>query len=146
MQVEYHNIRDAYRKGLLKYLSRAISGISLPENAEILDIGCGTGVPALFMAKNHNVHITAVDPDATSIQVLKERIRTIPLKGTIEPFQISFSEMKTHVEHYDLILAEGFLNVVGFRKSFPAIVNLLKKKRHIWSYTMNTKIIREKCN
>jgi predicted TPR repeat methyltransferase len=40
-------IKDRCRRGLLKYTRKAFLSIPPVDNAEILDIGCGTGVPTL---------------------------------------------------------------------------------------------------
>ncbi len=45
---EYFKIKDNCRKGLLKYLKKAISIIPTIKNPEILDAGCGSGVPTLM--------------------------------------------------------------------------------------------------
>ena len=48
MQVkeEYFHIKDKCKEGLLKHLQKVISFISLAKEIEILDIGCGSGVPS----------------------------------------------------------------------------------------------------
>lgn len=64
----YYTIKDNCRKGLLKYLSQALSIIPAIENPLLLDIGCGTGVPTLALAEKFNGHIIAIDINAESIQ------------------------------------------------------------------------------
>ena len=70
MNKEYFEIKDNCRKGLLKYLTKAISII---ENPRILDVGCGSGVPTLMIAEKFNGKITAVDTDTKSIDILRAR-------------------------------------------------------------------------
>ena len=54
MSKEYFDIKDKCRKGLLKYLSKAISIIPAIEGPLILDVGCGSGVPTLALAEIFN--------------------------------------------------------------------------------------------
>jgi 2-polyprenyl-3-methyl-5-hydroxy-6-metoxy-1,4-benzoquinol methylase len=49
--LEYFDIKNNCRKGLLKYLERATSIIPKIEDLKILDVGCGSGIPTLFTAK-----------------------------------------------------------------------------------------------
>ncbi len=50
MNIEYFEIKDSCRKGLLKYIERAISIIPRIEHLQILDAGCGWLMPKY----NHN--------------------------------------------------------------------------------------------
>jgi cyclopropane fatty-acyl-phospholipid synthase-like methyltransferase len=53
MDNEYYKIKDKSRKGLLKYMVKAFSLIPLSHSPKILDIGCGTGVPTIWVAENY---------------------------------------------------------------------------------------------
>ena len=59
--MELHEIRDNCRSGFNKYLRRAFKHIPRIEDMNILDIGCGTGVSVLEIAKITNSRITAID-------------------------------------------------------------------------------------
>lgn len=72
---DYFRIKDECRKGFLKDLSRAISVIPVPEVHSILDIGCGTGVPTLWMDEHLTGSITAVDSDGEATGWLEEKIK-----------------------------------------------------------------------
>ena len=75
MNKEYFEIKDNCRKGLLKYLTKAISIIPIIENSRILDVGCRSGVPTLMIAEKFNGKITAVDPDTKSIDIFREKVK-----------------------------------------------------------------------
>ena len=131
MNKEYFEIKDNCRKGLLKYLTKAISIIPIIENPRILDVGCGSGVPTLMMAEKFNGKITAVDTDTKSIDIFREKIKGLNLSNRVTLSNSSFFDIKVKNNEYDLILAEGLLNVVGFQKGFLRIIKLLKRKGFI---------------
>lgn len=74
----------------------------LPENSNVLDFGCGTGVMSFELAKS-NYNVTSIDLDLTPINLLKDKIEY--------PNRISFIEGDIH-------------NVDFENKKFDAIVAL----------------------
>ena len=131
MHKEYFEIKDNCRKGLLKYLSKAISIIPVIESPLILDIGCGTGVPTLALAEHYNGIITAVDSDSKVLNRLDEKVKELNLSNRITIVNGSLFNIILKEKQFDIILAEGFLNVVGFKKGFLKLVKLLKSNRFI---------------
>ena len=127
MNKEYFEIKDNCRKGLLKYLTKAISIIPIIENPRILDVGCGSGVPTLMIAEKFNGKITAVDTDTKSIDIFREKVKGLNLSNRVILSNSSFFDIKVKNNQYDLILAEGLLNVVGFQKGFLRMIKLLKR-------------------
>ena len=127
MNKEYFDIKDNCRKGLLKYLLKAISIIPEIESPLIMDVGCGSGVPTLALADNFKGTITAVDFDTKSINRLEEKVKELNLSNRITLLNCSLFDMEFEESLFDIILAEGFLNVVGFQKGFSKIIKLLKR-------------------
>jgi cyclopropane fatty-acyl-phospholipid synthase-like methyltransferase len=128
---EYSGIIDNCRKNLLKYLEKAVSKLPVIDHPRIMDAGCGTGVPALYMAEKLDGTITAVDPDEKSITVLREKINELKLADKITVFNCSLFDFDTDNNPFDIVLAEGLLNVVGFQKGLVKIVQLVKQNGFI---------------
>lgn len=124
---KYFRIKDFCRKNLIRYLEEAFCKIPPVENPHILDIGCGTGVPTLWLAENTDGNITAVDPDKYALEWLKCKIRDKNLSERITVLNLSFFDYKPSPESFDIIIAEGFLNVVGFEMGFRRVTGLLRK-------------------
>jgi len=61
---------------------------------------------------------------------LKKKAAAGNLGNRITTLNESFSSNIARPESFDLILAEGFLNVVGFEAGFPGVIEILKKNRH----------------
>ncbi len=131
MNKEYYEIKDKCRKGFLKYLEKAISIIPIIKNPQILDAGCGSGVPTLLIAEKYDGKITAIDPDKKSIAILRDKIKDFNLSNKVKLINSSLFDINDNSNQFDLIIAEGLLNVVGFNKGFLRIIELLKRKGFI---------------
>ena len=128
MSNAYFDIKDNCRKGLLKYLLKAISTIPAIESPMILDIVCGSGVPTLALAEYYTGStITAVDIDTKSLNRLTENVTELNLSNRITVVNCSLFDMEFEENLFDIILAEGLLNVVGFKKGFSILIKLLKR-------------------
>ncbi len=122
----YLNLKDTCRKGLLPYMETAFSILPDISNPEILDIGCGTGVPTLWIANHYIGSVTAIDIQQEQIQFLKQKVNTENLLCTVKTICASFPDYPFKPESFDIILAEGYLNIVGFETGFVSIASKLK--------------------
>ena len=114
MTAEYYRIIDACRRGLLTYLERVITQIPLKENISVLDAGCGTGVPTLFLAGQLNCKITALDTDKKALDFLKEKAEHAGMGYRVKIINNSATDHHFEESSFDIILAEGLLNIIGF--------------------------------
>jgi len=123
---EYFKIRDRCRMRLVKYLEQVLNDLPEFNNPKILDIGCGSGVPTLWLAEKYIGTITAIDTDKQLLGFLEHKIQRKKTSSKIETKNVSFFDLVTEPECYDLILAEGFLNVVGFEMGFKRVIEKIK--------------------
>lgn len=128
---EYYILRDNCRKGLTKHLEKAIAYIPRIEFQHLLDIGCGTGVPTIYLANRLSGIITAIDKDKNAILYLNQKTNNLGLQNKIFPRVQSLFEVDSAYNKYDLILCEGLLNVIGFHHGLLKIVSLLSKNGYI---------------
>jgi len=131
MKDEYFKIKDNCRKGLTQYLASVCKNIPELHNPEILDVGCGSGVPTLWLAGHFSGKITVIDPDKESIDYLQKKITAKNLQDKIETLCTSLDEFNCETGLFDIILAEGLLNIVGFETGFLKIVKFLKKNGYL---------------
>jgi cyclopropane fatty-acyl-phospholipid synthase-like methyltransferase len=127
MKNYYYQIKDDCRKGLVRYLENVFLRIPQKENYDILDIGCGTGVPTIWIAENIPGKIIAVDIDKDALNYLQGKIENKNLQDIVKTYNHSFLDLNFESE-FDIILAEGILNVVGFETGFIKVIELLKKR------------------
>ena len=89
----------------------------------MLDIGSGTGVPTIWLAEKFSGSIIEIDPDKNALDWLQKKAINRNLSKRITTLNKSFFYYKAEPDYFDLILAEGFLNVVGFEIGFPRIID-----------------------
>ncbi len=123
LETQYFRVRDKCRKQLLPYLDNAISLIPQIKDCKVLDVGCGSGVPSLFIVEKFDSHVTAIDIDRRSINEFQRKVKELNYQEKFTIHNSSLNDVNPKINYFDIILAEGFLNVIGFEKGF---INLLK--------------------
>jgi len=118
--------RDFVRRNLLKYTRQAYQMLPLLDKPRILDIGCGSGVPTIELAKLSDGEVTALDNDQDELNKLAERLKQEGLTDRIKILNSSIPKMNFPAESFDIIWAEGSIFVLGFRKSLEKWGEFLK--------------------
>ncbi|SDH88175.1 L-2-amino-thiazoline-4-carboxylic acid hydrolase [Desulfosporosinus hippei] len=126
-----NQIKDDCRKNLIPYTLKAFSMIPAIDQPLILDMGCGTGVPSLALAEIYFGSIWAVDSDSESLEWLKQKVEVLNFSHRVKISQASLFDVHLPVGSFDIVLAEGLLNVVGFEKGLPVLVDFLKPGGHL---------------
>lgn len=126
--VDFH--RDAERQGpgSARATQTALSFIPPlnDENAEILDIGCGSGAQTITLAQHTRAHITAVDLFPPFLARLNERARSLGLAGRITTEAYSMDALPYKADRFDLIWSEGAVYNMGFEAGIKAWRTFLK--------------------
>lgn len=122
----YRTEKDQLRESLLKYIRKAYRLIPKIDNPKILDVGCGTGVPTIELAKLSNGHVTGIDIDESLLDILRIRIKDAGLKNQVSVLNESIKTMSFQKESYDIIWSEGAVYVIGFEKSINSWRKFLK--------------------
>ena len=108
--------KDACRKKLSKYTIRAFQTLPRIEAPTILDIGCGSGVPTLELARQCNGEIIGLDIDRSLLDFLEKKIQRAGLSDRVRAVECSMFELDFPNESFDIIWAEGSISVIGFEK------------------------------
>ncbi len=122
-----YRVRDECRGNLAGYTLRAFSLIPTITRPKILDMGCGTGVPALALLGACDGTVCAVDPDAQALDWLREKAGALGLHNRITILRGTLFETTPPGGPFDIILAEGLLNAVDFEKGFDALAGHCRK-------------------
>lgn len=110
---EYLNL-DEIRKKFLKYTRKAFQLIPKIMNPKILDIGCGTDVPTIELAKLSGAEITAIDINAYEIKRLDKKIKKEKVSNQIKTIHGSLFNNNFSDKAFDIIWAEGVFHIIGF--------------------------------
>jgi len=117
---------EQVRANFLKYTRAAFLKLPRIENSRILDIGCGSGVPAMELAKLSDGEVTGIDIDQSCIDEFKRKIKEENLAGRVKAIKLSLFEMKFPDETFDIVWSEGVIRPIGFEASLKAWRRLLK--------------------
>ena len=99
----------------------------LPARPRILDIGCGTGMQTIELARQTNGTITAIDNHAPYLEELRQHSLEEGVAERITTFQASMFDLEFEKESVDLIWSEGAIYIIGFEKGIWAWRPFLKK-------------------
>ena len=121
-----YEIRDRCRRNLNKYTLKAFSLIPQIDKPLILDMGCGTGVPTLALMEISNGSIYAVDSDDSCLLWLEEKVKALNCADRIKVIHASVFDKNLFDKKFDIVLAEGLLNVIGFETGLPVLIKHLK--------------------
>ncbi|TFF85285.1 MAG: class I SAM-dependent methyltransferase, partial [Promethearchaeota archaeon] len=118
---------DEIRKNFNKYSMKAFNFLPKVEKGRLLDIGCGTGVPTILIATHSNFEITAIDIDQELLEILDNKIKNKGLGNRIKTRDLSLFELDFPEESFDVIWAEGSLNIIGFKRGLTEWKRFIKK-------------------
>jgi len=119
---------DDFREILLKYTRKAFHLLPKLDKPQILDIGCGTGVPTIELAKLSNGYITAMDINSEDLKILEDKIKVHGLENRISIIRESLLKNEFKNRSFDIIWAEGVIHIIDFEKGFRECRKLLKKE------------------
>jgi len=122
----YRIEKDHIRENLNKYTNKTFKSLPEIENPRILDIGCGTGVPTVELAKISGGDVTGLDDNATSLNMLKRKVKALGLDNQVRVINDSIFTMDFPEESFDIIWAEGSVFVMGFENSIKNWHRFLK--------------------
>ena len=109
-------IREAVRNNLLEFTRAAFRILPSVNKPSILDIGCGSGVQTIELAKMCNGHITAIDINVKALQKLREKVDKMGFSNRISIIKLSMMELKSLGEKFNIIWAEGSIYAIGFER------------------------------
>jgi ubiquinone/menaquinone biosynthesis C-methylase UbiE len=108
--------RERIRKYLLKYTRKAYRMLPRMERPRILDIGCGSGIPTLELARLSQGEVIGIDIDRPALDKFARQIREAGLSDRVQAVNCSIFDMNFPDENFDIIWAEGSIYAIGFER------------------------------
>jgi ubiquinone/menaquinone biosynthesis C-methylase UbiE len=99
----------------------------LPEQPKILDIGCGTGMQTIELAKLSEGKIYAIDIFQSYLDKLLKIARQENVNEQIRVFNKSMMSLDFDNEFFDVIWSESSIFIIGFEKGLKEWKKFLKK-------------------
>jgi ubiquinone/menaquinone biosynthesis C-methylase UbiE len=109
-------LRDKIRKRLLKYTRKAFRMIPQINRPRILDIGCGSGIPTLELAKLSRGEVIGIDIDQPALDKFARKILEAGINKRVQALHCSMFDMDFPDESFDIIWSEGSVYVIGFER------------------------------
>ncbi len=106
--------RDTFRRNMLEYTRRAFNALPSMAHPRILDIGCGSGVATLELARLCDGDITAVDIDRIALERLRHNAGRDGVSGRVHIVNTPMQKMQFADQSFDIIWAEGSIMFAGF--------------------------------
>ena len=118
--------QDYFREQFNKYIRKAFQMLPELEKPRILDIGCGSGVPTIELAKLSDGEIIGIDINQSLLDKLNRRIEEEGFSSRVKTVKCSLFEIDFPDESFDIIWAEGSIWIIGFEKGLKEWNRLLK--------------------
>jgi ubiquinone/menaquinone biosynthesis C-methylase UbiE len=119
--------KDKIRKRFLKYTRKAFRMLPQMDKPRILDIGCGSGIPTLELARLSNGEITGIDIDQNALDKFTRKIKEVGLTDRVQAVNCSILDMDFPDGSFDVIWSEGSIYAIGFERGLREWRQLLKR-------------------
>ncbi|WP_445480221.1 class I SAM-dependent methyltransferase [Lysinibacillus irui] len=98
---------------------------NIQRGLDILDVGCGTGQTAAYLASYYQANVTGIDIHPLMIEKARQRMQKAHL--AVNLIEGSIEQTPIEKESFDFILAESVLAFVNQKRALQEIYRLLKK-------------------
>lgn len=117
---------ESFREEFIKYTIQAFKMLPKLDKPRIIDIGCGSGLPTLELARLSTGEIIGIDIDQTALDELNEKARKKGLSDRVWTKNCSMLELDFPDESFDIIWAEGAISPIGFKRALKEWGRILK--------------------
>jgi ubiquinone/menaquinone biosynthesis C-methylase UbiE len=108
--------KDLLREKLCKYTRKAFQMLPKLDKPRILDIGCGSGVATIELARLSKGEIIGIDIDQPALDRFTRKIEQAGLSGRVRAMNCSMFNMNFTDEGFDIIWSEGSIFIIGFER------------------------------
>lgn len=92
----------------------------------VLDVGCGSGVPTMELARLSDGEIIGLDINQPLLDRVTRKIEEAGLSDRVKTLKYSMFDMDFRDESFDIIWAEGSISVIGFKRGLKMWRRFLK--------------------
>jgi len=107
-------------------VAKIVEGLDMRDK-RVLDIGCGIGGPAMFLARNYGANVVGTDLEPQLLELARQRAKKYGLEAKIdfqwvEPGPLGFPD-----ESFDFVMSSGaFTQIANKLEMFKEVLRVLK--------------------
>lgn len=101
-----------------------LEDMNIQPNESVLDIGCGTGQTAAFLAERNNCQVTAIDNHPIMVQKARHRFKK--MKAPVKVFEGDVQNLDFVDDSFDLIIAESVIIFTDISQTLKELSRVLK--------------------
>jgi SAM-dependent methyltransferase len=109
--------RDEFRSNLLGFTRQAFQTLPPLQRPRILDIGCGSGVPTIEIARLSGGVVIGMDVDRGALWTLRKAAAAANLSSQIKAIRASLFHLCFPPACFEIIWAEGSVAPIGFERA-----------------------------
>jgi SAM-dependent methyltransferase len=117
---------EELRAGFLRYTRQAYTLLPDLVRPRILDIGCGSGLSTIALARLSGGEVVGIDTDEPSLRRLRQRTEEAGVGGRVVAVHASLYDADFGGEEFDVLWEEGVLHLLDPASSVPACYRLLE--------------------
>ncbi|WP_408609444.1 class I SAM-dependent methyltransferase [Altererythrobacter lutimaris] len=109
-------------------LAHIAAKLALSDGQRVLDIGCGWGGMAIYLAKHFDVSVTGITLSEEQLALARERADEAGVSDRVSFQLVDYRDLAKHGEQFDRIVSVGMFEHVGrpqFEEFFRSCYNLL---------------------
>ncbi len=123
---ELQEYKDHLREGLVKYTRKAFRMLPKMDEPRILDIGCGSGIPTLELARLSQGEVIGIDIDQSALDRFITKIKEAGLTKRVQAVNRSIFDMDFADASFNIIWSEGSIYAIGFERGLREWRRFLK--------------------
>ena len=126
--IDFHKNNPRQGPGSQQSTIKALQFLpQLTPQAQLLDVGCGTGAQTMVLSEQTPAHITAVDSSKEFLSILKHKALQQGITNRLTVKEMDMEHLAFAPESVDVIWAEGAIYNIGFSRGIREWRPLLKK-------------------
>lgn len=114
------------RAGFLRHTREAYARLPALDQPRILDIGCGSGLTTMELARLSGGEVVGIDTDAAALADMRRRLEEDEPGRRVKVVNMSLYGAGFTDESFDVLWEEGVLHLLDPARSLPACQRLLK--------------------
>ncbi len=109
--------KNSLGENVLYNLESLCEIIHFKPGMEVLDLGCGKAISAIFLAKEFSVNVWAIDPKTCVTENL-ERIKSMNCEQTVRPLKLDAKNLPFPNSYFDVIISVDSFNYFGTNRGY----------------------------